>query len=54
MEKTLYDIYLNREQNRMVRCEFDDEKFSRDEIPDSPFFKNYKEGYFLLGAAYGW
>lgn len=54
MDKTLYDIYLNREQNRMVRCEFDDEKFSRDEIPDSPFFKNYKEGYFLLGAAYGW
>ncbi|AWN66502.1 hypothetical protein LL14B4_10085 [Lactococcus lactis subsp. lactis] len=54
MGKTLYDIYFNREQNRMVRCEVDDEKFSRDEIPDSPFFKTYKEGYFLLGDAYGW
>lgn len=54
MDKTLYDIYFNREQNRMVRCEVDDEKFSRDEIPDSPFFETYKEGYFLLGDAYGW
>lgn len=54
MDKTLYDIYFNREQNRMVRCEVDDEKFSRNEIPDSPFFKTYKEGYFLLGDAYGW
>lgn len=54
MDETLYDIYFNREQNRMVRCEVDDEKFSRDEIPDSPFFKSYKEGYFLLGDAYGW
>jgi hypothetical protein len=52
MDKKLYDIYFNREQNRMVRCEVDDEKFSRDEIPDSPFFKTYKEGY--LGDAYGW
>ncbi len=38
----------------MVRCEFDDEKFSLDEILDSSFFKTYKEGYFSLVAAYSW
>ena len=57
MERTLYCIYFNKEQNKMLRYDYnadDDDRISYGDIPREAFFETYKEGFYHRDVAYDW
>lgn len=61
MERTLYCIYFNKEQNKMLRYDNnadDDDRISYGDIPRESFFETYfetyKEGFYHRDVAYDW
>lgn len=62
MERTLYCIYFNKEQNKMLRYDYynaeDDDRISYGDLPRESFFEKYfetyKEGFYHRDVAYTW